>query len=167
MKIIHENTNYALLVIQVIIIGFFIASCVLGYVNTRDYFNLTEGYDGFSSIYNSIIYHAYFRSSAILLIPIIGIFLKKKIGWVFFTSYFYFLFTNIIYPYISGDYSDYNYTLAVIIALAIVSLFIFIMNKKKTSLDTYKILPSVLIPYNILAFIIGVSITFFLVYLKG
>lgn len=166
MKIIRGNTNYALLVIQLLIIGFFITSCVFGYVNTRNYFDLTEGYDGISSIYNSILYHAYFRSSAILLIPIIGIFLKKKIGWVFFTSYFYFLLTNIIYPFISEDYNDYNYTLAVVIALAIVSLIIFIMNKKKTSLDTYKILPNVLIPYNILAFIIGVSITILLAYLK-
>lgn len=53
------------------------------------------------------------------------------------------------------------------IGIALLSLILFILNKKKVYEVTYKIIPSALLSYNIVGFIIGVSITLLLAYTRS
>ncbi len=165
MKILPANTNYALLAIQLLIIILLITFLIIGIINLQDYFDFTGDYHGISSIYDTSISHGYFRPALILLIPTIGIFIKKKVGWILITSYFYFVLTNILFSFIlHDDYNDYIIILSVMGIITLIVFIVIIMNTKKISLTKYNIQRSVLILYNIAAFIIGVAITIYLAF---
>lgn len=144
------------------IVIFFILNLIRAIAKTQGYFYATGNHHDIFS------FSSYFRSTIFLLIPMIGLFLKNKVGWVFITSYFYFILTNILFSYSLFDHNDhYASILPVILITGLISLIIVAMNKKKISLTIYNIQRSVLILYNIATFIIGVSITIWLAYAKS
>ena len=109
----------------------------------------------------------YLRPTLTLLIPIIGIFINKKIGWILIQSYFYFLISNFTF---SAEYIDSTaiaHILGSIIIIIVLLLFIIIMNKKKIRNLIYGINKKELISKNIIASIIGISITIILVWVKA
>ena len=109
----------------------------------------------------------YLRPSLILLIPILGIFTNKSIGWILIQSYFYYLITNLAFPATQMDFTDITLIIINIIGFLLILLIIILMNKKKISNLVYGIKKSELINKNIIASVIGISITIILVMIKG
>ncbi len=111
--------------------------------------------------------NSYLRPSIILLIPIVGIFTNKKIGWILIQSYFYFLITNLVFPATQIDLTDNTLILINIIGFLLLLLIIILMNKNKIRNLTYGIKKNELISKNIIASIIGISTTIILVMIKN
>ncbi|MEP0264146.1 hypothetical protein [Dokdonia sp.] len=166
MKIISRDTNYTLLIIQLVIITLFIISVVFGFINTRDYLNLTENYNRITPLFEIIISTPFFKSIIFLLIPTIGIFLRNKIGWILMTSFFYFLFTYFLFSFIAFDHIQLPDVLIFTVIIVCIGLIIIAMNTKNISLIKYNIQRRLIISYNIVAYIIGVAITIYIAYLS-
>jgi hypothetical protein len=108
----------------------------------------------------------YLRPSLILLIPIVGIFTNKKIGWILIQSYFYFLITNLAFPATQIDLTDNTLIIINIVGFLLILLIIILMNKNKISNHVYGIKKSELINKNIIASVVGIAITIILVMIK-
>ncbi len=169
MKETNTKTNYILLIIKSVVIILFAINLITSILKLQHYINATGNLkailDQFESEYTLI---SIFLPTLLALIPMVGIFLKNKIGWLFINSYFYFLLTNLLFSLGKLDYKiDNSIIITAIIGISLTTSVLIAMNKNKISHLKYKIYPSVLILYNILAFIIGVSITIFLVYYRS
>lgn len=142
---------------------------VRGIIQIQDYYEYSGTLFRVISLSDIRINTSYLRPAIFLLIPTIGIFLQKKIGWVLMISYFYFLLTNILYPF-TMDYdkmNDYRMMLFYILISGVVALLVIIMNKKSIHVTKYDIQREKLILYNIIAFTIGISLTIYLTYARG
>tara|TARA_R110000744_G_C19362288_1_gene561533 strand:+ start:966 stop:1256 length:291 start_codon:yes stop_codon:yes gene_type:complete len=94
--------------------------------------------------------------------PIIGIFNNKKIGWILITSFFYMIISAIILPLSKADSLDISDYLII----GLISFIILVMNMKKISEGTYGFAKSKLITKNIIASIIGMTLTIVIVYIR-
>jgi hypothetical protein len=106
----------------------------------------------------------YLRPSLVLLIPIIGIFTHKKLGWILIQSYFYFLISNTVFLAIQSYFPNHHYTILKTLIIFVLFLLLGIMNK--LSYQNYGIKKSELIGKNIIASVIGISISLILAMLK-
>jgi hypothetical protein len=88
-----------------------------------------------------------------------GIFINRKVGWILIVSYFYFVFTRAIYSTINTLYDDSFGIIYFIVAIVLFIPFIIFLNLSKISNNVYGIEKSELINYNIIATIVGISIT--------
>ncbi|WP_299901975.1 hypothetical protein [uncultured Aquimarina sp.] len=157
-----KKTNYTIIIIKGLIIFLF------AFATIRDYqeiiFELNINYEDdytISDFFILITNRGYFRASYILLIPLIGCFINKKIGWIFMTSYFYFLVTNLTYSTIGkGIYNTKEILLFSTISI-LISLFILIMNGKNMVRKSYDIQKGEILISNIKASYIGIFITLF------
>ena len=165
----HLRENYLILIIRLSIICLFIYSLIYGISNIIDHY-LTLGdwnADKLTEYFKIATNNYYLRPSLILLIPIIGIFTNKTIGWILIQSYFYFLLTNLALPATQIDFTDKNLIIINIIGISLILLIIILMNKNKISNVVYGIKKSELINKNIIASVIGISITIILVMIEG
>ena len=148
----------------------FIFSLAHGVLNIIDHYRVSIGYsenkltDYFYILTNNTYY---LRPSIILLIPILGIFIRRKIGWILIQSYFYFLMSNLLFTATRNDLNENDLILIYLIASLIFLLIIILMNKEKIRNLTYGIEKTELISMNIIASIIGASITLILVMIKN
>jgi hypothetical protein len=138
---------------------------ISGISNIIEHFNAVIDYTAnrFEEYFYISTSNYYLRPSLILLIPIIGIFTNKKIGWILIQSYFYFLITNLVFPATQIDFTDNTLIILNIIGLILILLIIILMNKNKISNLVYGIKKVELINKNIIASVIGISITIILV----
>ena len=146
MKAKKTTVNYPLIIIQVLVILIFFANLITGVIKLHRYLNHSELLLNINTV---SVLTSVFLPSILAFIPLMGIFLKSKYGWTLIISYFYFLLTNMLF------------------SIALLLLIVFALNKKKIYEATYKIIPSTLLFYNIVGFIIGVSITLFLAYTRS
>lgn len=168
MKTILEyiEKNYLILVIKLLIIFSFIYSLISGISKINNHYNAVIDYTAnpLEEYFSIVANNYYLRPSLILLIPIIGVFTNKKISWIFIQSYFYFLISNTVFTAIQSYLAD-HITL-IINPIALLFLFLFIVIINKTSYHTYGIKKSELISKNIIASVIGISITVVLAMIK-
>lgn len=164
----HIKENYLILIIKLSIICLFIYSLIYGISNIIDhYYTLGDrNEDKLTEYFQIATNNYYLRPSLILLIPIIGIFTNKKIGWILIQSYFYFLISNLVFPVTLNDLTEKNIIAVYVFGFIFLLLIIILMNKKKISRDVYGVEKSGLIKQNIVASIIGISITIILVTIK-
>ena len=97
MKLSSENIKeqYPILIIKLSIICLLIFSLIKIKIETSTYWNfVAESGNGFQNYLNSLKESSFYKPAIILLIPLIGIFTNRKIGWILIQSYFYFLITN-------------------------------------------------------------------------
>ncbi|MFC4632526.1 hypothetical protein ACFO3O_01305 [Dokdonia ponticola] len=167
MKTIAPNTNYYLLSIKILIFFLFILFIVQGISRLQDYYEYSGIPITMTSLIDIVTSKSYFRPALLLVIPTIGIFLQEKIGWVFMVSYFYFLLTNALYPFTKEYVNDYRMILFYILISGLVMLLLVGMNKKSIHLTKYHIQRENLMLSNIIAFVIGVSMTIYLAYARG
>ncbi len=168
LKAKTNNINYALLAIKLLVVIMFVGNLIAGIIKIQFYFKVTGNYDGINSLFDSYLLYSFFRQMIFLSIPMIGIFLKNKVGWVFIISYFYFLLTNILFSIGLFDYKINNEIIITFaVSITLLSLVLILLNKKRIYLSAYKIMPSTLIAYNIAGCIIGVSMTIYLAYARG
>ena len=154
--------------VKLLILGLFILRLIQGKIETSMYWNfVAETGSGLKNYLNVLKDTSFYRPAIILLIPLMGTFINRKIGWILIQSYFYFLILNIIFPLVSTGFADYQIILIPIIVFLLVLLFIILMNKRKISNEFYGIDKTELIGNNIIASSIGMSITILLAVLKA
>jgi len=147
----------------------FIIATVIGALELIDYYSFfyedynQETYDIIKVVFSG----AHLRVSLILLIPVLGVFINKKIGWILITSYFYFIISNLILPFDYNTLLDSKLLTINIIALSILIFIITLMNRKKTYNLTYNIAKNDLPILNLISSVIGIAITLILVFLKS
>tara|TARA_R110002049_G_C8924199_1_gene543561 strand:- start:206 stop:628 length:423 start_codon:yes stop_codon:yes gene_type:complete len=106
---------------------------------------------------------SHFRPILILLLPLVGIFINRKIGWILIMSYFYFVVFRAIYATVYALYEESFTLIYLTVALLIFIPFILIMNLVKISNEIYGIQKSDLIKNNIIATIVGLIITLIII----
>ena len=147
---------------KLLIVSLFVISLISGFIKSSSYLNLTGDESGFLKVLNPNE-NSFFRSAIILLIPLGGIFINKRIGWILIQSYFYFLITHLAFK---ANYLDLTNIILIVInsvGFLLLLLIIVIMNKRKISRSIYRIPKTDLITMNIIASIIGMSLTIILV----
>ncbi|WP_282032715.1 hypothetical protein [Winogradskyella eximia] len=170
MKLTAENikNHYLILIIKLSILSLFIFSLVRGKIKTSVYWNfVAETGSGFENYLNVLKETSFYRPAIILLIPFVGIFINKKIGWILIQSYFYFLISNLAFSAKFIDLTDNTLILINIVGFLLLLLIIVLMNKKKISNLIYGIGKTELISKNVIASVIGMSITIILALIKG
>ncbi|MFD2917143.1 hypothetical protein [Psychroserpens luteus] len=170
MRITAKNikNNYQIFIIKLTILSLFIFSLVRGKIETSIYWNfVAETGSGFQNYLNVLKGTSFYRPAIILLIPLIGIFINKKIGWILIQSYFYFLISNLAFSAKYIDLNDNALILINIIGFLLLLLIIILMNKKKIRNLIYGIEKTELISKNVIASIVGMSITIILAMIKA
>jgi hypothetical protein len=90
-----------------------------------------------------------------MLIPLIGVFLKTKMGWVLMLSFYYLIITLIIYFFIDTNFErDGEIIIAFFIVILPITL-IGVMNNKDNTEAVYRIKSNELIRMNLASFIIA------------
>ncbi|WP_452219443.1 hypothetical protein [Lacinutrix salivirga] len=170
MKLTAENIkkNYPILIIKFSIISIFIIVLIQASIRTTIYWeDNIEADFGIRNLLKVIRRTSFYRPVIILLIPLIGIFLNKKIGWILIQSYFYFLISNLIFSAKYIDLTDNTLVIINLIGFSLLLLIIFLMNKKKIWNLIYGIEKTELISKNVVTSIIGMSITIILAFIKA
>lgn len=170
MKLASENIkkNYPILIIKFAILTVFVIVIIRAYIKTSLYWedNIETGF-GIQSLLKIIKNTSFYRPAIILFIPLVGIFIDKKNGWVLIQSYFYFLISNLIFSAKYIDLTDNTLILINIIGFLLLLLIIILMNKNKIRNLIYGIEKSELISKNVIASVIGMSITIILMLIKA
>ncbi len=169
MKLTVENikNHYLIFIIKLFILSLFIFSLVDAKIEISNYWNfIVETKNGFLSYLNVAKETSLYSPVIFLLIPLIGIFINKKIGWILIQSYFYFLITHLVFKVKYIDLTNFRSILAYIFVGLLFLLPIILMNKKKISKQIYGIGNMELISKNIIASVIGIAITIILALMK-
>lgn len=141
---------------------------IRAYIRTSIYWedNIETGFE-IQNLLKIVCRTSSYRPAIILLIPVIGTFINKKIGWVLIQSYFYFLITNLAFSTKYIDLADNALILINSIGFILLLLIIIFMNKKKIRNLIYGIEKTELIRKNVIASILGMSITIILALIKA
>ncbi len=107
--------------------------------------------------------NGYFTPILILLIPIVGIFLNKKIGWFLIISYLYYVVMRAIFLNTTGPY-DNSFNISLILFGILVFIpFIILMNFSKIHENIYGLEKRNLIWNNIIGTIIGITLNLIII----
>lgn len=152
--------KYLILIIKFSIISIFVITVTRAIILTSMFWevNIESGFK-LESILKIIERTSYYVPSLILIIPLVGVFLNKKIGWILIQSYFYFLITNLTFRMKYFDFNDKTKILLNFVGFLLLILIIILMNKNKISDKVYGIRKVELIKKNIIASVIGIMIT--------
>lgn len=152
--------KYLILIIKFSIISVFVITVTRAIILTSMFWevNIESGFK-LESILKIIERTSYYVPSLILIIPLVGVFLNKKIGWILIQSYFYFLITNLTFRMKYFDFNDKTKILLNFVGFLLLILIIVLMNKNKISDKVYGIRKVELIKKNIIASVIGIMIT--------
>ncbi len=162
-----KKINYLVLVIKILILILFIFVSIRGYQETVFELSINHGNQyKFSDFIRLITKRKYFRPSLLLLLPLIGVFINKKIGWVFITSYFYFLITRLVFSNISNGINRNEEIIFFTVALILILLFIWIMNRKKIIEEVYNVRKNELLITNIKASSLGILLTLYIAWMN-
>lgn len=171
MKLTLENLkdNYLILIIKIFIAFLFIFNLTNAILKITDHYDVAYSFSEskIADYYYITTRFSYLRPVIISLLPFIGVFIKRKIGWILIQSYFYFLISNLVFMVIKDDLIDNDLIFFYVISFSILFLIIILMNKKKISKLNYGIKKKELTSKNIIAFILGMSITLILLLIKA
>lgn len=121
-------------------------------------FNIKE-YDSDAVISALTLCHGY-RVPLFLLIPMIGILIKNKLGWILIAAYIYFIQIN----YVVQNNMDNILLLSIITIMLLIILLI--INTKASILTYYKISSKNNITFNTIALFLGASLSYLLIVLR-
>ncbi|WP_179333088.1 hypothetical protein [Winogradskyella costae] len=125
------------------------------YNSLIDYFELSGNSNSIIDYLKIIVTTSIFRTSFLMLIPLIGVFLKTKTGWVLMLSFYYLIITLIIYFFIDTNFErDGEILIAFFIVILPITL-IGVMNNKDNTEVVYRIKSNELIRMNLASFIIA------------
>lgn len=151
--------NYLILLVKALIIGLFVLSIVQGRIKNVNYWETT------GNTYFFLKEISFYRPSIILLVPVIGVFINRKIGWILIQSFFYFLLSSLAYRMKYLDFNDMEFLVFIIICTPIV-LVIVLMNDNRVSEKFYGFRKSDLISKNIIATIVGILMAIVLTWIQ-
>lgn len=170
MQLTAENIkkNYLILSVKLLIVAVFTFIVIIECYNIHHFLIFNSNLEG--GIMNNlelISKTTYYRPTLIFTIPFIGVFINKKIGWILITSFFYYVLFLIVFkasieqfPNKIDMISFAGFTMMILLLLAI-------MNVKKVRKLKYGISKSELIGKNIIASVIGISLTFVIVLISN
>lgn len=166
----YLKNNYQILIIKLLILVLFGWTLYLGFNDLYSRWN----YEIVTSDTNTLMRNSqfitsvklFFRPAFLVLIPTIGIFINKQIGWFLITSFIYFVLSGSTFLLMD---SNSTYTLDLtkgLLFILIPTLVILVMNREKIRNGIYNIPKTELLTKNIIASIIGMGITILVTYLK-
>lgn len=163
------KNNYQLLTIKLLIVLLFAATLYIGIsrVYNRWYFDWIRDSKELMTNGQFINYiKSSFRPSLAVLIPFVGIFTNKKIGWILITSFFYMLLSSLAFSAFQMNTLDNPNLLFNIVGIGLFTLLTLIMNIKKVWNGTYGFVKPALLRTNIIASIIGMGLTILVAYIR-
>ena len=135
------------------------------YNSLIDYFELTGNSNSIVDYLKIVFTTSTLRTSFLMLIPLIGVFLKTKMGWVLMLSFYYFLISLFIYFVIDAELERDGSIVIAFLFVILPMIFIGVMNNKDNTKVVYHIKSNELIKMNLASFIIAliqiVMISFF------
>lgn len=150
---------------QVYIVHFFvfIIAAYIYYVGITRFIEFMKfgGYSDydFLSIIHSLKYSGRFHASVIISFPILGVFLKNKLGWIFITFYFYFVLCFLLLQTFDESLISFEDIMSFSAFAVIFTSLLIIMNIKHVSFEYYKIENNKLLGNNVISFTIGLCIS--------
>jgi hypothetical protein len=154
------------IIIKIPIVVIAILLFIRDYNSLKNYFELTGNNNSAINYLQVIFTTSTFRASFLMLIPLIGVFLKSKIGWLLMLSFYYGILILIIYPII-GSEIERDGTIVILSFIIILSVvFIGIMNNNDNVTLVYNIKRSKLLRMNIASFIIALIELFIILFLN-
>ena len=105
-------------ILHFVIICLFIASIVFGILQYDQLVQMTGDYH---LIFYNAKWITIFKSSLLLILPMIGVFIKKPIAWVLTIQYFYYaLFEVLILGYENFNSINYTFYIALLIPVSLI-----------------------------------------------
>ena len=133
-----------------------------------DYINSMETNGNIIEYLKIILNTSLLRYSAIMLIPLIGVFINNKIGWLLVLSFYYFWILLFVFTLVGASFAQEGGFIIIAIGLILISLFfVAIMNASENSKMVYNIHKKELLKMNLAAFIISlieIVLTYFFIY---
>lgn len=151
------KSQYPILIIKLLIIALFVVTVIYTFLNILKYYNVNNG--GFFEYLTIAFSQFYLKLAAIRLVPFIGVFINRKMGWILIMSYFYYLISNAVFSFAHYSLADNVLVSIKIIAILLLFLIVFVMNKKRVSSFVYGINKDKLMNVNMIASIIGMLTT--------
>ncbi len=148
-------------VLHSIFITLFLFSIYHSFQSFLDYYHIIniKDYNLDSAMYALKLCHDY-KVPLFLLIPIIGILIKNKLGWIFIATYIYFVQINFfVQNYMSN-------TLLLTFSTIIILIMLLLINKNISILTYYKISPKNNITINTIALFLGACLSYLLIVLR-
>lgn len=143
------------IIVKIPIVIISILIFIRDYNSLIDYFELTGNSNSIIDYLKIIFTTSTFRTSYLMLIPLIGVFLKTKMGWVLMLSFYYLLISLFIYFFIDADPETDGSILIVFFIVILPIIFIGVMNNKDNTEVVYHIKINELIRMNLASFIIA------------
>lgn len=109
----------------------------------------------------------FFTPTYLVLLPTIGIFLDRQMGWFLITSFFYFVISRLGFFLLDSKSLELMEIVTLLLILVFFTLLLLIMNKEKIRNERYHIAHQKALSKNIISSLIGMGITILVVYLKG
>lgn len=119
----------------------------------------TKEYDLNAAIFSITHCHGYW-ASLFLLIPMIGILIKNKSGWIFIAAFIYFIQIN----YVAQDNMDNILFLSIVTIILL--MILLLINTKSSILTYYKISTKNNITINTIALFLGACLSYLLIVLR-
>ncbi|RZS93384.1 hypothetical protein [Aquimarina brevivitae] len=127
----HFKNNYLLIVIQLLILGIFVYRVLQGNSDAALFLpELTEKDNLMGNYWFLLTKTSFYRPALFLVVPVVGIFIRHKIGWILQQAYFYFLLTNGTFSIRENIATNPSQSWTILFVLIIIVLFIFVMNLK-------------------------------------
>lgn len=117
--------------------------------------------------FHLLIYRPYFRPALLLIPSLIGIFIKRRIGWILMISYFYFLTINGAFTFILDGNYNFQKTSILLGIILILFIILWLSNRKSITIQMYQFKKDSFLKRNILASILGLTLTLLLAYSKS
>lgn len=156
MTLTKTPITYIIAKIPIVIISILIF--IRDYNSLIDYFELTGNNNSINDYLKIIFTTSTFRTSFLMLIPLTGVFLKTKIGWLLMLSFYYLIPTILAYTLI-GEKIERDGSIVIVFLIFIIPiLFIGIMNNKENTGLAYNIKRSELLKMNITSFTIALIV---------
>ncbi|WP_248723038.1 hypothetical protein [Seonamhaeicola sp. ML3] len=126
-------------------IAYFIDFLRLGGYGEYDYYGIIGSLERSRSLHACIL----------ITFPLIGVFLKNKIGWLFVTSYLYLISWYSLFQFSMDEFSDFQGLVFLVTFVIVITLLLIIMNLKRVVFGYYKIDKNQSFGINILACVLG------------
>lgn len=141
------------IIVKIPIVIISILIFIRDYNSLIDYFKLTGNSNSIIDYLKIIFTTSTFRTSFLMLTPLIGVFLKTKMGWALMLSFYYLLISLFIYFFIVAELERDESKLIAFFILILPIIFIGVMNNKDNTALVYNIKQSELIRMNIASFV--------------
>ncbi|WP_025742498.1 hypothetical protein [Aquimarina pacifica] len=162
-----KKIKYPILIIKLLMLNLFVFVSIRGYQETIFELGLNHRNQyTISDFIELTTKRTYFRPSLLLLLPLIGVFIQNKIGWILTCSYFYFILTTSAYSTIFDGLKSYEEILFFATVLVVALLLAWIMNRKKIVQQVYRINPDDILITNTKAFSLGIFFTLVLAWVQ-